>query len=165
MTAGMSPLKDVMKELQVRNVHIFPRYATKNSLRISLSPNSTSFHEDIKQSLERRRADVVQIAVPMTEMMRDIHVAIIQCIEAVLGDLKRSHGDVRSSSSYVAMSLIEAVEPRRSECTLGIFSKFQHDCPTATEPSLASHWPSYETACRRFEYATAAIAVRLLSAF
>ena len=32
MTAGMSPLKDVMKELQVRNVHIFPRYATTNFL-------------------------------------------------------------------------------------------------------------------------------------
>jgi hypothetical protein len=27
MTAGMSPLKDVMTELQVRTVHIFPRYA------------------------------------------------------------------------------------------------------------------------------------------
>ena len=61
-------------------------------------PKSTSFHEDIKQSLERRSADVVQVAAPMTEMMRDIHVAIIQCIEAVLGDLKRNNGDVRSTS-------------------------------------------------------------------
>ena len=95
--------------------------------------------------------------------MRDIHVAIIQCIEAVLSDLKRSNGDVRSSSSYATLSLIEAVEPRRSECTRGIFPKFRHDCSAATEPSLASRWPSHETACRRFEYTTSAIAVRFLS--
>jgi len=101
----------------------------------------------------------------MTEVMRDIHVAIIQCIEAVLSDLKRSNGDVRSSSSYVAMSLIEAVESRRPECTLGIFSKFRHDRSTATEPSLAPRWRTYETTRRRFEYATSAIAVRFISAF
>lgn len=63
------------------------------------------------------------------------------------------------------MSLTEAVEPRRPECTCGIFSKFRHDCSTATEPSLASRWPSYEATRRRFEYATPAIAVSFLSAF
>ncbi|KAG8808342.1 hypothetical protein FRC19_005957 [Serendipita sp. 401] len=77
MTVGFSPLKDIMKELQVRNVHIYPR-----------------FHETIKESLERRKADVVQIAVPMTSYMKDIHGAIIQCIEGTLSDLKRNNTEL-----------------------------------------------------------------------
>ncbi|KAG8842037.1 hypothetical protein FRC20_004668, partial [Serendipita sp. 405] len=77
MTVGFSPLKDIMKELHVRNVHIYPR-----------------FHETIKESLERRKADVVQIAVPMTSYMKDIHGAIIQCIEGTLSDLKRNNTEL-----------------------------------------------------------------------
>jgi len=52
------------------------------------------FHEDVRQSLERRKADVVQIGIPMTAYMKDIHGAIIQCIEATLSDLKRSNTEV-----------------------------------------------------------------------
>ncbi|KIM21371.1 hypothetical protein M408DRAFT_80635 [Serendipita vermifera MAFF 305830] len=77
LTVGFSPLKDIMKELQVRNVHIYPR-----------------FHEDVRESLERRKADVVQIGVPMTAYMKEIHGAIIQCIEATLSDLKRSNTEL-----------------------------------------------------------------------
>ncbi|KAG8807434.1 hypothetical protein FRC17_004460, partial [Serendipita sp. 399] len=77
ITVGFSPLKDIMKELQVRNVHIYPR-----------------FHETVKESLERRKADVVQIAVPMTSYMKDIHGAIIQCIEGTLSDLKRNNTEL-----------------------------------------------------------------------
>ena len=65
----------------------------------------------------------------------------------------------------MGIGLIKAVEPRRSECTLGIFSKFRHDCSTAAEPSLASCWSSYETTCRRFEYSTSAITVSSLMCF
>jgi hypothetical protein len=37
---------------------------------------------------------LLQIGVPMTEYMKDIHGAIIQCIEATLSDLKRSNTEV-----------------------------------------------------------------------
>ncbi|KAF8959813.1 hypothetical protein BDZ97DRAFT_1836010 [Flammula alnicola] len=74
ITSGLSPLKNIMKELQLRNVHIFPR-----------------FHEEIKKSLERRRADVVELSQHLTEPMADIHHAIIQCMNTTLSELKRSN--------------------------------------------------------------------------
>ncbi|PFH49381.1 hypothetical protein AMATHDRAFT_147779 [Amanita thiersii Skay4041] len=74
ITSGLSPLKNIMKELQIRKVHIFPR-----------------FQEDIKSSLERRRADVVELAQNMTESMSDIHHSLIQCMTTTLSELKRSN--------------------------------------------------------------------------
>ncbi|KAJ7459996.1 hypothetical protein B0H11DRAFT_2284502 [Mycena galericulata] len=74
ITNGMSPLKNIMKELQLRNVHIYPR-----------------FQEDIKKSLERRRADVIELSQNLSEPMADIHHAIIQCMTSTLGELKRSN--------------------------------------------------------------------------
>ncbi|KAF8168566.1 hypothetical protein B0H34DRAFT_646899 [Crassisporium funariophilum] len=74
ITSGLSPLKNIMKELQLRTVHIYPR-----------------FHEDIKKSLERRRADVVELSQHLTEPMAEIHHAIIQCMSTTLSELKRSN--------------------------------------------------------------------------
>ncbi|KDR70041.1 hypothetical protein GALMADRAFT_76875 [Galerina marginata CBS 339.88] len=74
ITSGLSPLKNIMKELQLRNVHIYPR-----------------FHEKIKTCLERRRADVVELSQNLTEPMADIHHAIIQCMNTTLSELKRSN--------------------------------------------------------------------------
>ncbi|KAG6830412.1 hypothetical protein H0H87_008195 [Tephrocybe sp. NHM501043] len=71
---GMSPLKSILKELQLRTVHIYPR-----------------FQEDVKKSLERRRADVVELSQPLTDGMSDIHHAIIQCMSTTLSELKRSN--------------------------------------------------------------------------
>lgn len=78
ITSGMSPLKNIMKELQLRKVHIYPR-----------------FHEEVKGSLERRRADVVELYQPLTEPMKDIHGAIVQCMTTTLAELKRSNTTVR----------------------------------------------------------------------
>ncbi|KAG5637597.1 hypothetical protein H0H81_003988 [Sphagnurus paluster] len=66
ITSGLSPLKNIMKELQLRK-------------------------EDVKKSLERRRADVVELSQPLTEAMSDIHHAIIQCMSTTLSELKRSN--------------------------------------------------------------------------
>ncbi|KAF9489165.1 hypothetical protein BDN71DRAFT_1491012 [Pleurotus eryngii] len=74
ITSGLSPLKNIMKELQLRSVHIYPR-----------------FHQEIKKSLERRRADVIELSQPLTTSMSEIHQAIIQCITITLSELKRSN--------------------------------------------------------------------------
>ncbi|KZT25479.1 hypothetical protein NEOLEDRAFT_1178275 [Neolentinus lepideus HHB14362 ss-1] len=74
ITSGLSPLRTILKELQLRTVHIYPR-----------------FHEEIKQSLERRRADVIEIYPHLTESMKDIHTAIVQCMTTTLAELKRSN--------------------------------------------------------------------------
>ncbi|KAG8933581.1 hypothetical protein FRC02_011596 [Tulasnella sp. 418] len=73
-TQGMFPLKTVMKELQLRKTHIIPR-----------------FHQEVQQSLGRRKADVVELHVPLTPKMKDIHTAIYQCMSGTLNELKRSN--------------------------------------------------------------------------
>ncbi|ESK82742.1 hypothetical protein Moror_5668 [Moniliophthora roreri MCA 2997] len=72
ITSGMSPLKNVMKELQLRRVSIYPR-----------------FHQTIKETLERRQADVVEIAQKLTDYMGEIHGAIVHCMNMILTDLRR----------------------------------------------------------------------------
>ncbi|KAL1747983.1 hypothetical protein HDZ31DRAFT_79987 [Schizophyllum fasciatum] len=74
ITSGLSPLKNIMKELQLRQVHLYPR-----------------FQDGVKKALERRRADVVELSQNMTESMEEIHHAIIQCMTSTLADLKRSN--------------------------------------------------------------------------
>ncbi|KAG7090371.1 hypothetical protein E1B28_009490 [Marasmius oreades] len=73
ITSGLSPLKNVMKELGLRRVSIYPR-----------------FHQNIKDCLERKRADVVELAQNLTESMAEIHGAIVHCMNMILSDLRRS---------------------------------------------------------------------------
>lgn len=74
ITSGLSPLKSIMKELQLHTVLIYPR-----------------FHEVVKESLERKRADVVELYQPMTESMKEIHGGLVQCMSTTLAELKRSN--------------------------------------------------------------------------
>ncbi|EJT99777.1 hypothetical protein DACRYDRAFT_96032 [Dacryopinax primogenitus] len=72
--SGFSPLRSVMKELRISIVRLYPR-----------------FHELVQESLSKRTADVVEIYQPMSESMREIHRCITECMEATLGEIKRSH--------------------------------------------------------------------------
>ncbi|KAA1477388.1 hypothetical protein DENSPDRAFT_933679 [Dentipellis sp. KUC8613] len=74
ITSGLSPLKNIMKELQLRTVHIYPR-----------------FHVAVKDSLERKRADVIELHQPMTDAMKTIHLSIVECMTTTLSELKRSN--------------------------------------------------------------------------
>ncbi|TFK81000.1 hypothetical protein K466DRAFT_502913 [Polyporus arcularius HHB13444] len=74
ITSGLSPLRTVMKELQLRTVHIYPR-----------------FHADIKESLDRKTPDIVELHQEMTEAMSEIHNAIVQCMSTTLSELKRAN--------------------------------------------------------------------------
>jgi DNA excision repair protein ERCC-4 len=95
ITSGLTPLKAVMTELRLRNVHIYPRSVGRPCLLSTKADCKSSFHEDVKTSLERRRADVVELFQPMTELMSDIHTAIVQCMTSTLDALKRSNASVR----------------------------------------------------------------------
>ncbi|KAK0189016.1 hypothetical protein F5146DRAFT_1057602 [Armillaria mellea] len=77
ITSGLSPLKNVMKELRLRKVHIWPR-----------------FHQDIKTVLERKRADVVELSQHLTTSMEEIHSAIVQCMNTTLAELRRSRTEL-----------------------------------------------------------------------
>ncbi|KAI1787127.1 hypothetical protein LXA43DRAFT_1064555 [Ganoderma leucocontextum] len=74
ITSGMSPLRTIMKELQLRTVHIYPR-----------------FHADIKESLDRKTPDIVELHQEMTDSMSEIHHAIVQCMTTTLAELKRAN--------------------------------------------------------------------------
>ena len=86
ITSGLYPLKSIMKELQLRKVHIYPR-----------------FHEEVKESLERRRADIVELHQHLSEHMSDIHQAIVQCMTATLAELKRANTSVSLTASMVIL--------------------------------------------------------------
>ncbi|KAI0077545.1 hypothetical protein K474DRAFT_1707288 [Panus rudis PR-1116 ss-1] len=73
ITSGMSPLRTIMKELQLRKVYIYPR-----------------FHQEVIECLGRDRS-VLQLTIDMTEAMSEIHGAIVQCMSTTLSELKRSN--------------------------------------------------------------------------
>ncbi|OBZ77930.1 DNA repair protein rad16 [Grifola frondosa] len=74
ITSGMSPLRTIMKELQLRTVHIYPR-----------------FHAEVKESLDRKQPDLIELHQDMTESMAEIHHAIVQCMTTTLSELKRAN--------------------------------------------------------------------------
>ncbi|WWC68974.1 uncharacterized protein I206_102910 [Kwoniella pini CBS 10737] len=71
---GISPMKDMLVNLNMNSVMIWPR-----------------FNEDVKQALASRRADVVEMYQPMTDFMRECQDSITECMEAMLVELKRDH--------------------------------------------------------------------------
>ncbi|WRT65456.1 uncharacterized protein IL334_002399 [Kwoniella shivajii] len=71
---GISPMKDMLVNLNMNSVMIWPR-----------------FNEDVKQALASRRADVVEMYQPMTDLMRECQDSITECMEAMLVELKRDH--------------------------------------------------------------------------
>lgn len=65
-----------------------------------ISFNVCRFHQEVKQALERRRADVVELSQELTEAMSEIHGAIVQCMSTTLAELRRSRVDVRSRTIF-----------------------------------------------------------------
>lgn len=50
-----------------------------------------SFFEPVKEALTSRKAEVVEMYQPMTDLMRRCQDAITECMEAMLVELKRDH--------------------------------------------------------------------------
>jgi DNA excision repair protein ERCC-4 len=72
-TTGFSPLATMMRNLFLRKASIWPRYQLT-----------------IKKSLEgKKKAEVIELEVPMTDAMRDIQNAIMECVEVSIGELKK----------------------------------------------------------------------------
>lgn len=74
-TTGFSPLANMMRNLFLRTPALYPR-----------------FHVTVAESLEgRRKAEVIELEVPMTESMRAIQNAVLECVEVSISDLKKSN--------------------------------------------------------------------------
>lgn len=74
-TTGYQPLTGILKNLFLRKPILFPR-----------------FHVTVAKSLEgRRKAEVIELEVPMTDAMRDIQNAIMECVEVSIMELKKGN--------------------------------------------------------------------------
>lgn len=75
LTSSYAPLASLMRNLFLRKPSLWPR-----------------FHVSIAQSLEgRKKADVIELEVPMTEAMQTIQTAVMECVEASIGELKKAN--------------------------------------------------------------------------
>ncbi|MCJ1417882.1 hypothetical protein MMC32_004227 [Xylographa parallela] len=73
-TTGFAPLATMMRNLFLRKPSLWPR-----------------FHVTVAKSLEgRKQAEVIELEVPMTESMRDIQNAILECVEVSISELKKA---------------------------------------------------------------------------
>ena len=74
-TTGFAPLSTMMRNLFLRNVSIWPR-----------------FQMSVAQSLEgKKKAEVIELEVPMSDPMKDIQNAIMECVEVSIGELKKAN--------------------------------------------------------------------------
>jgi DNA excision repair protein ERCC-4 len=73
--SGFAPLANMMRNLFLRKPSLWPR-----------------FHVTVAQSLEgKKKAEVIELEVPMTDSMRAIQNAILECVEVSIGELKKAN--------------------------------------------------------------------------
>ncbi|MCJ1352945.1 MAG: hypothetical protein MMC33_002929 [Icmadophila ericetorum] len=73
-TTGFAPLASMMRNLFLRKPSLWPR-----------------FHVTVAKSLEgRKKAEVIEFEVPLTDSMREIQNAILECVEVSIGELRKA---------------------------------------------------------------------------
>ncbi|KAF7529189.1 hypothetical protein G7054_g9934 [Neopestalotiopsis clavispora] len=74
-TIGFSPLANMMRNLFLRKTSLWPR-----------------FHVTVAGSLEgKKKAEVIELEVPMTDAMKEIQTAIMECVEVSIHELKKNN--------------------------------------------------------------------------
>ncbi|XHF96562.1 hypothetical protein AWENTII_000189 [Aspergillus wentii] len=74
-TTGFAPLANSMRNLFLRKTSLWPR-----------------FQVSVAESLEgHRKAEVIELEVPMSDKMREIQNAVLECVEISIGELKKSN--------------------------------------------------------------------------
>ncbi|KAM0333588.1 hypothetical protein ACHAQA_002253 [Verticillium albo-atrum] len=72
---GFSPLSTMMRNLFLKKASLWPR-----------------FHVTVAESLEgKKKAEVIELEVPMTDAMKDIQNAIMECVEVSIHELKKGN--------------------------------------------------------------------------
>lgn len=74
-TTGFAPLANMLKNLFLRKASLWPR-----------------FHVSVAESLEgNRKAEVIELEVPMSDKMREIQNAVLECVEVSITELRKSN--------------------------------------------------------------------------
>ncbi|KAI9243897.1 hypothetical protein BDA99DRAFT_448776 [Phascolomyces articulosus] len=76
-TTGFAPLENTLKTLQLRTVHLWPR-----------------FQVVVSENLAKASADVVELRQPMTDKMDTIQKALVECMEVTLAEVRRQNSMV-----------------------------------------------------------------------
>ncbi|KAG2226446.1 hypothetical protein INT45_000614 [Circinella minor] len=76
-TTGFAPLENTLKTLQLRKVHLWPRFQVL-----------------VSNNLSEASADVVELRQPMTEKMDTIQKALVECMEITLAEVRRQNSMV-----------------------------------------------------------------------
>ncbi len=90
-TTGFAPLSTMMRNLFLRNVSLWPR-----------------FQVVVAQALEgKKKAEVIELEVSMSDSMRDIQNAIVECVEVSIGELKKSNSGLEMENWNVDSALFK----------------------------------------------------------
>ena len=74
-TMGYAPLSNMMRNMFLRRPALWPR-----------------FHVTVAKSLEgKKQAEVIEFEVPMSESMREIQQAVLECVEVSISELKKAN--------------------------------------------------------------------------
>lgn len=74
-TMGFAPLANMLRNLFLRKASLWPR-----------------FHVSVAESLEgNRKAEVIELEVPMSNKMREIQNAVLECVEISITELRKSN--------------------------------------------------------------------------
>lgn len=74
-TSGFQPLTTILRNLFLRKPILYPR-----------------FHVTVAKSLEgKRKAEVIELEVPMTDAMKEIQTAVLECVEVSISELRKGN--------------------------------------------------------------------------
>jgi len=77
-TTGFAPLATMMRNLFLKKASLWPR-----------------FHVSVAASLEgKKKAEVIELEVPMTGMMKTIQAAVLECVEASIQELRKGNSEL-----------------------------------------------------------------------
>lgn len=90
-TTGFSPLATMLRNLFLKKASLWPR-----------------FHVTVAQSLEgKKKAEVIELEVPMTDAMKDIQNAIMECVEVSIHELKKGNSGLEMDDWNLDSALLK----------------------------------------------------------
>jgi DNA excision repair protein ERCC-4 len=90
-TMGFSPLATMLRNLFLRKASLWPR-----------------FHMTVAKSLEgKKRAEVVELEVPMTDAMKEIQTAIMECVDISIHELKKGNSGLEMEDWNLDSALLK----------------------------------------------------------
>ncbi|KAH6662208.1 DNA repair protein [Plectosphaerella plurivora] len=88
---GFSPLTAMMRNLFLKKASLWPR-----------------FHVTVAEALEgKKKAEVIELEVPMTDYMKDIQNAILECVEVSIHELKKGNNGLEMDDWNLDSALLK----------------------------------------------------------